>query len=143
MFLLAARGRNYRFYKTSDLVLCRILQRRELTSVEGAQCAEEISQTARRLTAESSARGLIFDIRQAPPVFGPKTEAALRGMFELLAKSRVSIRCVVCENPLQEMQYGRLLREAAPQRHEVVRTFELACAGLGTARGLEEPPSEE
>ncbi len=142
MLLLAARGKNYSFYRAGEVVLCRVFQRKELTSVEGAQCADEISRTAQKLVVDSCARYFIFDIRHGPPVFGPKTEAALGALFAHLAKIHVGIRCLVSDNPLQEMQYGRLLRDVAPRRHEVVKTFALACDSAHTTRGLHEPPPE-
>ena len=57
-------------------------------------------------------RGVIFDLRRGPPVFGPKTRESLAGFFAAAARQGIGVAVLVGESPIQVLQFRNLCRDA-------------------------------
>ena len=116
-----ARGAIFEITAHEGLVTCQVINRSDVTAAEGARCASLMNEvlTQRVLTPLSPYRGLIFDVRQGPSAFGPKTRAALEQVFAAADASRKLIAVLVSSSPTQRLQFGNLCRERAPERSNV------------------------
>jgi hypothetical protein len=88
--------------------------------------------------ADAAVSGGIFDLRDAPPVFGPRTEQAFRTMLERLGGKRIAL--VSGESAMQRLQLQRI---AHGHRHAaVVDSLESARLHVTAARvEVAAPPS--
>jgi hypothetical protein len=125
--------------KEPRVVRCRVWKRPELDSAAGARCAEEMAGHLRRYAADPTGPvGLLFDLTDAPPIFGPRTEAALGAMIG--AWERASKRvAVLTRERIQELQLRRVVGENAPRGGDVFTSPEPALAYLVAPRSG--PPS--
>jgi hypothetical protein len=57
-------------------------------------------------------RGIIFDLRRGPPVFGPKTRETLAGFFSAAAQAGIGVAVLVGESAIQVLQFRNLCRDA-------------------------------
>jgi hypothetical protein len=57
-------------------------------------------------------RGVIFDLRRGPPVFGPKTRETLAGFFAAAAREKIGVAVLVGQSPIQVLQFRNLCRDA-------------------------------
>jgi len=112
-----AHGAIFEITAQEGLVTCQVVNRADVSPEEGARCASLMNEvlTLRVLTPMSSYRGLIFDVRQGPPAFGPKTRAALEQVFAAATASRKLIAVVVSSSATQRLQFGNLCKEQAAQ----------------------------
>jgi hypothetical protein len=111
-------GDNYRVELDGSVALCRVWARPDLDFETGAQLAEKKVAICRSL-AVGPALGLLFDLRDAPKVTGPKTQKALElimGAWEAAARP---IAIIVSPASMQKLQLSRIVRDAAPQHGEV------------------------
>jgi len=115
-----AGGANFKITLEPPTAICRVWQRPDLSSAEGARCAEEMSAHLSKLTARLDLHGAVFDVSEAPPVTGPKTEAALGALYALYERAKRKIAVVTGSHPTQRMQQTRVLREHAPEYGRVV-----------------------
>jgi hypothetical protein len=60
-------------------------------------------------------RGIIFDLRRGPPVFGPKTRETLAGFFSAAAANKMGVAVLVGASPIQVLQFRNLCRDAGGQ----------------------------
>jgi hypothetical protein len=116
-----ARGAIFEITAHEGVVTCQVVNRPDVGAEEGARCASLMNEvlTERVLTPISPYRGLIFDVRQGPSAFGPKTRAALEQVFAAADTYRKLIAVVVSGSPTQRLQFGNLCREKAPARSAV------------------------
>jgi hypothetical protein len=104
------------------IVRCAIVNRDDVDPEEGARCAAEINRILSEvLGAKSAYKGVIFDVRQGPAVFGPKTRASLEQLFQHgeRAGRRSAVR--LGSAAIQKLQFTSLCRENAPS---MARVFE-------------------
>ncbi len=110
-----AAGGNYAIdIDDAGVAELRVWRRPDVDSVTGARFAEEKIAHLRRL-AIGQAKGLVFDLRDAPPVVGPKTEAALGSILEIFEGVRKRITMLVSDNSVQQLQIKRLVTKHAPR----------------------------
>jgi hypothetical protein len=120
--IILARGAIFEIRQIGEIVQCEVVNRSDVSGEEGARCAAMMHDvlTTRVLTAQSQYRGLLFDVRQGPPAFGPKTRATLELVFAAAAASQRRVSVLVGGSATQRMQFGNLCQEHAP---ELARVF--------------------
>ena len=109
-----AEGGNYRIELAAGLARCEVWRRPDVDSATGARFAEEKSAHFERLARDRAVRGMIFDLRKAPPVAGPKSEAAIGAMLATFEKARKPLVVLVGDNEIQRLQVARIIRDRAP-----------------------------
>jgi len=104
---LYADGANFRFELDARSILtCRVWKRPDLDADAGAALAHEMAAVWARAGADSAVVAGVFDLRDAPPVFGPRTESAFRSMLERLGGKRIALLCG--DNAVQRLQLQRI-----------------------------------
>jgi hypothetical protein len=109
-----ASGDNYEIRLEGRIAMCRVFQRHDRSSAQGADSAAEIAQHLVLLARREGIDGLVFDFRDAPTVFGPRTEGALGQGFAAFEQARRRVVAVVATQPLQRLQIARVLAQTAP-----------------------------
>ncbi|HEY8429058.1 MAG TPA: hypothetical protein VIL20_11815 [Sandaracinaceae bacterium] len=133
MATLYAEGGNYRIeLDASRIASCRVWRRPDVDSETGAAWAREKVAYFDAL-ASGDARAMIFDLRDAPPVTGPKTQEALGKMVSAFERHGRRIAIVTGPSPVQRLQLQRIVDEAAPTVGRVVTSLDEARA-WATAR---------
>jgi hypothetical protein len=64
------------------------------------------------LSSTSPYRGVIFDLRRGPPVFGPKTRETLAQFFATAARLKMGVAVLVGDSPIQVLQFRNLCRDS-------------------------------
>jgi len=64
------------------------------------------------LRVGSQYRGIIFDLRKGPPVFGPKTRETLAIFFSAAAKANMGVAVLVGDSAIQLLQFRNLCRDS-------------------------------
>lgn len=105
-----------------DVVRCRVWRDPHVDEAVGARSASEMSAALATHALHPSAPcpGLVFDVREGPPAFGPKTEASLRSLLSSAVNQRRPVAVVVAQ-AMQELQYTRLCGEVSSQLCLVTR----------------------
>ena len=104
---LYADGANFRFELDARSILtCRVWKRPDLDADTGAALAHEMAAVWARAGSDAAVVAGVFDLRDAPPVFGPRTEAAFRTMLERLGGKRIALLCG--DNAVQRLQLQRI-----------------------------------
>jgi hypothetical protein len=143
-----AEGDNFRYELDARGVLrARVWRRPDLDSDRGAALGEEMSRVWIAASRDDRVFGLVFDLREAPPVFGPRTEKAFTAMFDERSNPKWAV-LVAGEVAVQSMQLQRIANQN--RRVVVVTRLEkaeaIAEAALGGAppssRGPLTPPSD-
>ncbi|MBK6512712.1 MAG: hypothetical protein IPM79_14865 [Polyangiaceae bacterium] len=129
-----SRGPNFVIEVDEGLATCRVWQRPDLTSTEGAACAEQISRHAEALASDPNARGFVFDLRQAPPIAGPRTTAAVGQMAKAYEVAGKGFAVITADTPMMLLQFRRVVREAAPLRGVVTTDEAEAVESVRRAR---------
>ena len=119
--IILAQGAIFEIRQHGEIVVCEVINRTDVSAEEGARCAALMHEalTTRVLTATSLYRGLLFDVRQGPPAFGPKTRAALERVFIAATASKRRLSVLVGGSATQRMQFGNLCQEHAPTHARV------------------------
>lgn len=109
-----AQGDNHVISAREGLAILQVWTRPDLTPEEGAKNAAQIADylSGHVLRPSSPYRGLIFDIRRGPPVFGPKTRESLSALFALAAKNGVPVAVLCGGSAIQVLQFRNLCRDA-------------------------------
>lgn len=132
MATLYAEGGNYRIELLGGGVAsCRVWRRPDVDAQTGAGFAREKIAHFEAL-ANGEARALLFDLRDAPPVTGPKTQEALGKMLWPFEREGRRVAIVVGEHAIQKLQLQRIVDEAAPKHG---RVFASEREALAYARG--------
>jgi hypothetical protein len=108
------RGGNFEIQVFGNLVQCRVFRRPDLSREEGARSAEVLAAGVVEALSSPTARGVVFDLRQAPPP-GPLTQRSLERLMESCERIRKRVAVVVAEDPLMQRQLRRILAEKAPR----------------------------
>src|SRR5688500_7918816 len=105
-------GDNHLISARDGLAICQVWSRPDLSPEDGAKNAQQMSEflTSQVLRPASPYRGIIFDLRRGPPVFGPKTRATLAGFFAAAANNKIAVAVLVGESPIQVLQFRNLCR---------------------------------
>ncbi len=108
------QGENHLISERDGLVVCQIWARPDLSSEHGAQNAQQMVSFLMDvvLKAGSTYRGMIFDVRRGPPVFGPKTRDVLSGLFARSVERRMSVAILTGESATQVLQFRSLCSPA-------------------------------
>ena len=115
-----ATGDNHTISIREGLAICQVWSRPDLSAEDGAKNAAQMVEclTTQVLHARSPYRGIVFDVRRGPPVFGPKTRETLSNLVNLAGKSGVPLAVLVGDSPIQLLQFRNLCRES-PGRADV------------------------
>jgi hypothetical protein len=109
-------GDNYSFGATPNgRAVCRVWRRPDLPSADGARSAEEMGALMRNAASRTESVGMLFDLRDAPFIAGPRTEAALTAMLASWDQARKRCVIVLSDNPMQQLQMKRLVEKHAPR----------------------------
>lgn len=123
-----ATGVNYSLSLDGPLARVRIWRRPDLDPTTSANAASEVfghlvalvSPTSDR-RAPDRVKGIVFDIREAPVVAGPKTAERLGELFTVLERRKARIAVVILQDqPMQVLQFRRLISGHAPTQGRVV-----------------------
>lgn len=128
-----ASGANYKIEVIDDLVRWSVWSRPDLTTQEGARCAEDQAGHASTL-AVGPAHGMMFDVSGAPSVMGPRTQAAIVATMAPWERGRKPVAIVISENALQRLQWERIVRESLPKSGRIFTAVPPALHWLATAR---------
>jgi hypothetical protein len=109
-----SEGDNHLISARQGIATCQVWVRADLSPEDGARSARQMSDylTQNVLYPDSPYRGVIFDLRKAPPVFGPKTREALAGFFASAARASIPVAVLVGESAIQVLQFRNLCRDS-------------------------------
>jgi hypothetical protein len=132
-----AQGENHVISAREGLAVLQVWSRPDLSPEEGAKNAAQMTEylCTHVLRAGGLYRGLIFDVRRGPTVFGPKTRETLASLFALAAQNRVGIAVLCGESAIQVLQFRNLCRDAGGRAEvfasepEAVRWFSVKSSG--------------
>jgi hypothetical protein len=109
---IIAQGENYEISSDAhQVVQCRVWRRKDLDSDAGARCAEEMLAHLERLAESPGTRGFVYDLREAPGVAGPRTQAAIGRTLTVWAQAGRRTAIVVGEVSLRRLQMQRIVSE--------------------------------
>lgn len=109
-----SEGDNHLISARHGIATCQVWVRPDLSPEDGARSARQMSDYLSQnvLYPDSPYRGVIFDLRKAPPVFGPKTREALAGFFAAAARASIPVAVLVGESAIQVLQFRNLCRDS-------------------------------
>jgi len=130
-------GENHLISERDGLAVCQIWTRPDLSSEQGARNAQQMVAYILEvvLRVNTTYRGIIFDVRRGPAVFGPKTREVLG---ELLARSvvrRVPVAILTSESATQILQFRSLCSSST----SMTQVFENEPAAVLWLRTLQPP----
>ncbi|HEU4537687.1 MAG TPA: hypothetical protein VFS00_26385 [Polyangiaceae bacterium] len=125
-----AEGPNFAITVEDGVATCRIWARPDLSWAEGAGTADTIAKALQALAAgpRDRARGLVLDERQAPPVVGPRTEAAIGELLSAWERRGRRVAYALGNNPVKSLQMRRLMAQWTPKHGRAFATIEEAHA---------------
>jgi len=97
----------------------RIWRRTDIDSDTGAKNAARIAEEALKMPGKG-VRRVLLDVREAPPVAGPKSIASIGSMMAVWAKAGTRIAILVSEDPIKLLQFRRVVTENAPRDARVM-----------------------
>lgn len=108
--------------------MCKVWSRPDVDRETGATFASEKVAVFERLVAmpRALARACLFDLRRAPPSWGPVTQTALERSLRLWEEAGRRIAVVTSEDPLQTLQLRLLIRQQAPTQGKLFSDPDLA-----------------
>jgi hypothetical protein len=132
-----AQGENHVISAREGLAVLQVWTRPDLSPEEGAKNAAQMTEylCTHVLRAGSHYRGLIFDVRRGPPLFGPKTRETLASLFRLAAKNGIGIAVLCGDSAIQVLQFRNLCRDSGGRADvfgseaEAVRWFSVKTSG--------------
>lgn len=124
-----AEGENFAIDLIGTMAVCRVWSRPDTDSATGARFAQRKIAIFRRLAREGHC-GLLFDLRKAPSVTGPKTQAALAAMLVPWERACKPVALLLGPSPMQSLQMKRLVGDACLTVVEVFQAEDEAVAWL-------------
>jgi hypothetical protein len=105
-----AEGENHLISERDGLAVCQIWSRPDLSSDEGAKNAAQMVSFMKDvvLRVGTKYRGFIFDVRRAPPVFGPNTRIVLADLLARAVERSVRVAIITGESATQQLQFRSL-----------------------------------
>jgi len=113
-----ARGENFSIAVDGGHALAAVWRRPDLDSAAGARSANELTFHLRKLTPQL--KSLVLDLRDAPVVAGPKTVETLGELLRGCEKASVRVAVVLSGDPMQLLQFRRLVATYAPTEGKAV-----------------------
>jgi hypothetical protein len=109
-----SEGDNHVISARHGLAICQVWTRPDLTAEDGAKNAQQMSEYLERHVLQPGApyRGVIFDMRRGPPVFGPKTRESLAAFFAAAAHLSMGVAVLVGDSAIQVLQFRNLCRDS-------------------------------
>ncbi len=110
-----ASGDNHLISARDGIVFCQVWVRPDLSAEDGARNAREMVDFLMRsaLSPGTGYRGLVFDVRRGPAVFGPKTRDTLLGLLAAAAKIDMPVAILAGAAPIQVVQFKSLCGAAS------------------------------
>ena len=106
---------NYRIeVGPTGLAECRVWKRPDLAVDEGARLAKAMCDHLESLMRSHRAKALLLDLAEAPPAFGPKTEASMTGALTAAERLKKPVALVLGDKSIQRLQLERVVRLGAP-----------------------------
>lgn len=135
-----SQGDNHLISARDGLAICQVWTRPDLSPEDGARNARQMSDylASNVLRLGSPYRGIIFDLRRGPPVFGPKTRETLAGFFTAAARANMGVAVLVGESAIQRLQFRNLCRDAGG-RADVFDSEAAALRWFGVAAQSDAP----
>ena len=132
-----SEGDNHLISARSGLAICQVWTRPDLSPEDGARNAKQMSEYLIQnvLYPGTPYRGIIFDLRRGPPVFGPKTRETLAGFFSAAASNGMGVAVLVGASAIQVLQFRNLCRDSGGKadvfdnESDAVRWFGVPAAG--------------
>ena len=132
-----AQGENHVISAREGLAICQVWSRPDLSPEEGAKNAGQMTDylSTHVLRPGAPYRGLIFDVRRGPPVFGPKTRETLSSLFALAAQNDIGVAVLCGDSAIQVLQFRNLCRDSGGRADvfgneaEAVRWFAAKSSG--------------
>ncbi len=97
----------------------KVWRRPDLDSATGTRLANELAVLLKALPG-LGVREVFFDVREAPPVAGPKTTAVLGEIFAGFDAANLRLSVLVGDHSVQALQFRRLVAERIAERGRVV-----------------------
>ena len=143
-----SEGDNHLISAKLGLAICQVWTRPDLSAEQGAKNARQMSEYLERnvLQPGTPYRGVIFDLRRGPPVFGPKTRETLAGFFAAAARLDIGVAVLVSDSPIQVLQFRNLCRDSGGRadvfdnESDAVRWFGAPPGGPFAPGGSSKPP---
>lgn len=135
-----SQGDNHQISARDGIAVCEVWSRPDLSPEDGARNARQMSDylASNVLRVGSAYRGIIFDLRKGPPVFGPKTRETLALFFSAAAKAHLGVAVLVGDSAIQLLQFRNLCRDSAGRAdvfdNEPDALRFLGSAGAGSSR---------
>jgi hypothetical protein len=109
-----SEGDNHLISARDGLAICQVWTRPDLSAEDGARNARQMSDYLMTsvLYPGTKYRGVIFDLRRGPPVFGPRTRESLADFFGAAAREGIGVAVLVGESPIQVLQFRNLCRDS-------------------------------
>jgi hypothetical protein len=127
-------GDNHLISQRDGLAICQVWIRPDLSSEDGAKSAAQMVAylTNVVLRVGTSYRGLIFDVRRGPTVFGPQTRTVLSELLATSVTRKVRVAILTSESATQTLQF-RSLCQVAPTMTQVFANEPSAVQWLATS----------
>lgn len=131
-------GDNHLISQRDGLAICQVWTRPDLSAEEGAKNASQMVAylTNVVLRVGTSYRGMIFDVRRGPTVFGPTTRTVLAGLLATSVTRKVRVAFLTGEAATQVLQF-RSLCALAPNMTQVFADEPSAVQWLAVAQRRE------
>jgi hypothetical protein len=113
-------GDNHLISERDGLVICQVWVRPDLSAEDGAKNAGQMVayMTDAILRTGTPYRGIVFDVRRGPKIFGPQTRTVLEKLLALSAARKVRVAIIASDSATQVLQF-RSLCAAAPTMNQV------------------------
>lgn len=118
-----ASGDNYSIELDGFHGIVRVWRRPDLDSATGARDANEMTELLKRLLLSKRMRSLLFDLRNAPPIAGPRTVETMGELLGACERALARIAVLVSSDPVQVLQFRRLVMTHAPSQGRVASTL--------------------
>lgn len=108
---LLDEGANYRLTLEGAAVVATVFRREELSSAEGADCAERMTRAIDAALVRPGVRSFVLDLFAAPLVMGPRTLATIGGIVRRAVVLGRDVRLVPGPSATGRLQLERLAKE--------------------------------
>jgi hypothetical protein len=98
----------------------KVWRRPDLDSASGTRNTVEMTEEAAKLPGRGI-KEVIFDLREAPGVAGPKSTELLGGMFARWATAKLRVAVLINDDPLKVLQFNRLVSDHAQRNACIAR----------------------
>lgn len=107
-------GDNHLISERDGLAVVQVWIRPDLSTEQGAKNAQEMTAFIDEVVLRPGTkfRGVIFDVRRGPTVFGPKTRETLTGLINRSAAQKIKVAIVCGESATQVLQFRSLCTES-------------------------------